>query len=142
MSKSNKTYTYRCGQKIELNKSADQIVVKMSPEALGDDEIIASEKASSASYRLTMLPENLETSMACSRELAPTHHAYYETATDQELLTTDRVLVNFHEELSDQQTLNILRGVAINGDWRLKVSDHAGADQGKLNRWAIQLSAR
>ena len=61
MSELNITYTYRCGEKVELEKSPDQIVVHAS------------------------------------------------------------------------------RGVSINGDWKLKVSDHAGADQGKLNRWALQL---
>ena len=35
--------------------------------------------------------------------------------------------------------LQILRGETINGLWRLNVSDHAGADQGKLNRWALKL---
>jgi subtilisin-like proprotein convertase family protein len=35
--------------------------------------------------------------------------------------------------------LQILRGETINGLWRLNVSDRAGADQGKLNRWALKL---
>ena len=35
--------------------------------------------------------------------------------------------------------LQALRGVAINGDWTLHVRDHASADIGKLNRWALKV---
>jgi subtilisin-like proprotein convertase family protein len=43
--------------------------------------------------------------------------------------------------LFNSASLQSLRGHAIQGNWKLKVSDHAGADQGKLNRWALQLTA-
>jgi subtilisin-like proprotein convertase family protein len=33
-----------------------------------------------------------------------------------------------------------LRGDSIGGDWKLQVSDHEGADQGKLNHWALKLA--
>jgi subtilisin-like proprotein convertase family protein/subtilisin family serine protease len=35
--------------------------------------------------------------------------------------------------------LQNLRGDSIGGDWKLHVSDHEGADQGKLNHWALKL---
>ncbi len=35
--------------------------------------------------------------------------------------------------------LQAIRGESIQGDWKLKVSDHAGADQGKLNHWSLTL---
>ncbi len=35
--------------------------------------------------------------------------------------------------------LQVLRGEPINGVWKLKLSDRASADQGKLNRWALKL---
>ena len=37
MSKKEKTYTYRYGQKIELEKSPDQIVVRILPDDLDDE---------------------------------------------------------------------------------------------------------
>ena len=37
-------------------------------------------------------------------------------------------------------SLQNIRGDSIGGDWKLHVSDHEGADQGKLNRWALKLS--
>jgi subtilisin-like proprotein convertase family protein/subtilisin family serine protease len=36
--------------------------------------------------------------------------------------------------------LQILYGEAIQGDWKLKVADLAGADVGKLNRWGVKIS--
>ena len=36
--------------------------------------------------------------------------------------------------------LQDLRGDSINGQWKLKVSDHARVDRGKLNRWALKIS--
>jgi subtilisin-like proprotein convertase family protein len=43
--------------------------------------------------------------------------------------------------LANTSGLQILRGHEIRGNWKLKVSDRAGADQGKLNRWALKLTA-
>lgn len=34
-------------------------------------------------------------------------------------------------------SLTAFRGVPIAGDWTLAVRDHAAADRGKLNRWAL-----
>jgi len=48
MSESNKTYTYRGGQKVELEKSPDQMVVRKSPERLEDAATMESEQVSSA----------------------------------------------------------------------------------------------
>lgn len=42
--------------------------------------------------------------------------------------------------LSNTASLQTLRGHAIQGNWKLKVSDRASKDQGKLNRWALQLT--
>ncbi len=41
--------------------------------------------------------------------------------------------------VTNTSALQVLRGESISGNWKLKVSDHANADQGKLNRWAIKL---
>jgi subtilisin-like proprotein convertase family protein len=50
--------------------------------------------------------------------------------------STDNIIRTYSS--SDTTSLQPLRGEAIAGDWRLRVSDHAGADQGKLNRWALK----
>ena len=52
---------------------------------------------------MTTSPDQLEMAMARSRELAPTHHAYYEAETGKELLASDRVIVTFYNALSDSQ---------------------------------------
>ena len=41
--------------------------------------------------------------------------------------------------LMNTSSLQNLSGDSISGDWKLHVSDHEGADQGKLNRWALKL---
>ncbi len=103
MSKKQKTYTYRCGEKIALEKSPDQMVVRCLPKELDDVAIIQSEQVSSASTRVTTRSEALEAAMERSREIAPTHHAYYESESGNELLTSDRVLVTFYDAVLDQQ---------------------------------------
>ena len=41
---------------------------------------------------------------------------------------------------SDSTDLARFLGQQANGNWILKVADHAGADVGKLNRWALVLT--
>ena len=36
--------------------------------------------------------------------------------------------------------LQALQGETFGGTWKLRVSDHASQDQGKLNRWALNLT--
>ncbi len=42
--------------------------------------------------------------------------------------------------LTSVSALQNLQGESIKADGRLRVSDHAGADQGKLNRWALKMT--
>src|SRR5215207_10300184 len=97
------TYTYRAGEKIVLEKQPDQFVVRALPERLGDIGITDADQVSSASSRVTTRAGELEPLMSRSRNLAPTHHAYYEAQTGQEFLITDRVFVTFREPLSDEE---------------------------------------
>ena len=103
MSESNKTYTYRGGQKVELDKSPDQIIVLALPEELTEFAIINVGQVSSSSTRTTTRAPDLDTAMDRSREVAPTHHAYSESETGAEFLITDRVFVTFKEALTDAQ---------------------------------------
>ncbi len=41
--------------------------------------------------------------------------------------------------VEDIPALQTLAGEGIEGDWKLKVSDHAGRDVGKLNRWTLDI---
>jgi subtilisin-like proprotein convertase family protein len=41
--------------------------------------------------------------------------------------------------MMNTSSLQNLRSDSISGDWKLHVSDHESADQGKLNRWALKL---
>lgn len=52
MSDANKTYTYRCGEKVELEKSIDEIVVRALPATLYDESMIGTEQVTSASTKI------------------------------------------------------------------------------------------
>lgn len=103
MSESNKTYTYRCGEKVELKKSTDEIVVRALPTSLDDASIVGTEQVSSASTKIKVSDTELEGLMNRSRTSAPTHHAYYEAESGSEFLITDRVFVTFKDALPDAQ---------------------------------------
>jgi subtilisin-like proprotein convertase family protein len=49
----------------------------------------------------------------------------------------DNLIKNY--TMMNSSGLPTLRGVPINGGWTLKVTDHAGTDQGKLNRWGLKI---
>jgi subtilisin-like proprotein convertase family protein len=70
-----------------------------------------------------------------------------------ELIAPDKTAVVLHNRtggsaqsiiktftLLNTTDLQVFRGLAAQGNWTLKVSDRAGADQGKLNRWALQIA--
>lgn len=40
--------------------------------------------------------------------------------------------------MTNTSNLYVLQSEMISGDWKLKVSDHVEADEGKLNRWALK----
>lgn len=103
MSATDKTYTYRCGEKVELTKSLDEFVVRAAPENLQDCCFSHAERVSPASYKLTATAEELDSAMAKARETAVTHHAYYTADTDEEFLITDRVFVTFKDAPAAEQ---------------------------------------
>lgn len=90
MTAKSKIYTYRGGEKVELDKSPDQMVVRALPDQLSDSAIINAEQVSSALTRITTGAADLDSAMARSREIAPTRHAYSETRSGAEFLITDR----------------------------------------------------
>jgi subtilisin-like proprotein convertase family protein len=50
---------------------------------------------------------------------------------------TDNIIKTY--TMSNTSNLQALQSVMINGVWKLKVSDHVNADEGKLNRWALKI---
>lgn len=139
MNSQNKTYTYRCGKKVELDKSPDQMVVRALPEQLTDAAIINAEQVSSASTRITTRAADLEPAMARSRDIAPTHHAYTETETGKEFLITDRVFVTFKDNLTDAEVdafagrYGLIKKAAYGDkDYLFQLTNHTGMNPVKL----------
>lgn len=98
-----KTYTYRGGQKVELVKSPDEMVVRSLPASVDAVGITASEQVSSASTRVKTRSVDLDDLMGRSRETSVTHHAYYEADSETEFLITDRVFISFNEGITADQ---------------------------------------
>ena len=139
MNEANKTYTYRGGQKVELDKSSDQMIVRKLPDSLDDSAIVASEQVSSASTRIKTSDVELESLMERSRGVAPTHHAYYETESGKEFLITDRIFVTFKETLSDERVDEFAGHYGLtkrtsygDRDYLFQLTNHTGMNPVKL----------
>jgi subtilisin family serine protease len=133
------TYTYRNGKKVVLTKSPDQFVVRAKPEELLNLGITDAERVSPNSSRVTTRAPELEPQMSRSRHLAPTHHAYYDADSGQEVLITDRIIVTFKEALpSDQVDVFAGRyGLLLlekysDHDYLFQLTDHTGMNPVKL----------
>ena len=139
MNETEMTYTYRGGEKVELKKSPDQIVVRILPENLDDSAIVGSEQVSSASTRIKTSEAELESLMERSRSVAPTHHAYYEAETGKEFLITDRIFVSFKEALSDEQVDEfagryglVKKATYSDREYLFQLTNHTGINPVKL----------
>lgn len=139
MNDANKTYTYRCGEKVELEKSSDEIVVRALPATLDDASIIATEQVSSASTKIKVSNTELEGLMDRSRLIAPTHHAYYDSETGSEFLVTDRIFVTFSGAPTDQQIDEfagkyglVKKTTYSDKDYLFQLTNHTGINPLKL----------
>lgn len=141
---SHDTYTYRAGQRIELEKRPEEVVIRAMPEDLSDDvltNVSSSElqQVSSASTRLKVDPARLDAVMASGRKIAPTHHAYIDQATGSDFLITDRIFVNFKTAPSIDE-LNvfaakyglIVREKYSDEDYLFQLTNHTGINPIKL----------
>lgn len=88
-------YTYRNGQKVPLEKSANEFVVRVDANRARIEGFADPEPMSPTSARVATNRAALESAMHRSRSLAPTHHAYYRAGSDEEFLITDRIFVTF-----------------------------------------------
>lgn len=98
-----KSYTYRNGKKVELYKKDDEFVVRAQPEAVASTGATFVEKVSPTATRMHIEPSNLDAAMAESRDIATTHHAYYQEETDESFDITDRILVTFKTPPEDAE---------------------------------------
>lgn len=137
-------YTYRGGQRIELEKRPEQLVIRALPEDLSDDVLpgVSSselQRVSSASTRVSVNQSRLESVMASGRKIAPTHHAYVDQATGSDFLITDRVFVSFKMAPSIDE-LNafaakyglIVREKYSDEDYLFQLTNHTGMNPIKL----------
>ncbi|WP_020680042.1 proprotein convertase P-domain-containing protein [Marinobacterium rhizophilum] len=53
---------------------------------------------------------------------------------------TDNIITTY--TTANLPALQVLHGETVQGEWRLKVADMAGADKGKLNRWGLRLTRK
>jgi subtilisin family serine protease len=90
-------YTYHRGKKLSLDKKEDQFITRALPEELTTMGFDAVEQTSSSSTRVVTSEAALESEMARAREVAPTHHAYTVSETNDDFLITDRIFVRFRE---------------------------------------------
>ena len=136
--KSTDVYTYRCGQRILLNKEPDQFVVRAKPEVL-PDSMSAGQQVSGSSTRVRCETKELESLMSAARELAPTHHAYQVAEDNSDFLITDRVIVTFREPPTVAEFGDFLARYALQvvtkyseKEYLLRLTDHTGMNPVKL----------
>lgn len=104
MSHTQETYTYRAGKKVNLKKQPDQFVVRVTPNEVEKEATVRDiEPVSPSSTRVTTRTTDLEDLMEKSRDIAPTHHAYYVSDTGNEFLITDRIFVTFRKVPSPEE---------------------------------------
>ncbi len=139
MPQSEKTYTYRAGKKIELEKSPSEFVVRALPQRLKDAGMADVEQVSSASCRVKTREADLESMMSRGRQVAPTHHAYYLAGTGEEFLITDRVFVTFRDALPDAEVDAFAGRYGLikkekysDRDYLFQLTDHTGMNPVKL----------
>jgi subtilisin-like proprotein convertase family protein len=135
MASTNETYTYRGGEKLQLTKSANEFVVRASPERLESLGITEAEKLSPSSSKVTTTEGELDAMMAQAENVAVTQPAYYEADSGQEFLATDRILVTFRDALAPE-TIDefagryglVMKETYSARDYLFQLTEHTGMD--------------
>jgi subtilisin-like proprotein convertase family protein/subtilisin family serine protease len=133
------TYTYRGGERVELEKQPDQFVVRALPDDLDAAGAESVERVSSHSSLVTVPDEDLEPMMELARRQAPTHHAYRLADTGEEFLITDRIFVVFREPVAagdlagftGRHGLVMLESYSPR-EYLFQLTDHTGVNPVKL----------
>ncbi|MNW28059.1 Calcium-dependent protease precursor [compost metagenome] len=140
MHNTQEVYTYRGGKKIMLRKQPDQFIVRALPKELEKKiGIIDAKQVSASSSRVITRTIDLETLMSRTRNIAPTHHAYYVAETDKEFLITDRIIVTFREPISPEEVGSFAGRYGLflvkafsNRDYLFRLTEHTGINPVKL----------
>lgn len=106
-------YTYHRGNKLLLTKKPDEFVTRALPEVLRANGLDAREQLSSSSTRVAVPPAALEDAMAHARNIAPTHHAYTVSETNDNFLLTDRIFVRFRTRLPAEEVAAFAGGYGL-----------------------------
>lgn len=54
----------------------------------------------------------------------------------------DNIIGTYPTTLTPEEPLSMLQGATMNGPWSLKVTDHAGADHGRVLKWGLEAVSR
>lgn len=136
-----RTYTYRRGRRLPLEKEPDEIVTRVAPDTAESavPEAEALERVSAGSTRVHLPPERVEEAMARLRAIGPTHHAYRQVETGDEFLITDRVLVTFTADLAPEEIDRFAADWSLvaldrfsDRDFLFQLTDHTGMNPVKL----------
>ena len=122
-----------------LNKDPHQFVVRVLPEKLNKMGWNETEQVSSASTRINVSNADLESAMSTCRSIAPTHHAYKFSESEEAFLITDRVFVRFKksaafEVINDFITKYnlILKASYSSTEYLFQLTDYTGMNPVKL----------
>jgi subtilisin family serine protease len=133
------TYSYRNGQRVALEKSENEFVVRALPSRLAQAGLENAIQISSASSRVAVPRELLERMMAQARTLAPTFHAYKVAETGADFDITDRVFVRLAQGKghSDADALAAKYGLVVverysDRDYLFRLSNYTGMNPIKL----------
>lgn len=139
MANDNSVYTYRNGKKILLSKKDNQFVVRTTSSNINLDKATNAETLGTQATRMTVLPADLETMMSENREIAPTHHAYMMEDTNEDFIISDRIIVTFKNDISDDDLVRfeskyglIRKSVYSPKDFLFQLTIHTGMNPVKL----------
>lgn len=135
-----KTYTYRKGKKVYLKKEQDQLVVRETPAAMERMGFRGSlQQVSSHSTRLVVDREDLDSTLGEIRKEAVAHHAYKREDNGSEFLITDRIMITFKEDPSNEVLSAFISKYALilitkysNREYLLRLTDQTGMNPLKL----------
>jgi subtilisin-like proprotein convertase family protein len=107
------TYTYQNGAKVPLRKSDSDFVMRSSAEQIRNLGLKPSRRVSSASFRVSVPPQELESAMSRAREQVTTHHAYSREDSGSDFLISDRVMVRFRANVSEARQMELAGEYAL-----------------------------
>lgn len=133
-------YTYRKGKKVYLKKEQDLIVVRGTPKTMERMGFHGNlQQVSSNSTRLGVEIEELDSTLDEIRKEAVAHHAYTQESTGAEFLITDRIMITFKEDPTNEVLSAFMAKYALilitkysDREFLLRLTDQTGMNPLKL----------